>query len=155
MKFILTRELGRLAKWLRILGFDAQYFNEGQISSLIILALRDERMILTRNHRLPEVGGNKVLYIKSERLKEQLAQLLKELDLKPDDRRMFSRCTVCNVQLTDTQKEDVKCRVPEYVFKTQEVFLTCPVCRRVYWQGTHWGNVQAALKEITASPRSP
>lgn len=149
MKFILTKELGRLAKWLRILGFDAQYFSEEKISSLIILALRDNRIILTRNHRMPEARGNRVLYIKSEHIKEQLAQVLKELGLKPDRRLMFSRCTLCNVRLADTQKEDVKCRVPEYVFNTQDDFLVCPVCRRVYWQGTHWGNVVKVLKEIT------
>jgi len=148
VKFILTKELGRLAKWLRILGFDAQYFSEEKNSSLIILALRDNRIILTRNHRMPKVRGKVILYIRSEQIKVQLSQVFKELDLRPDERLMFSRCTLCNVRLTDAQKEDVKLRVPEYVFNTQDDFLVCPVCRRVYWQGTHWGNVVETLKKI-------
>ena len=81
MKFILTKELGRLAKWLRILGFDAEYFNQDNLSSLIIQALRDERIILTRNQRLPKHAGMKIILIKSEKIKEQMAEILKALKI--------------------------------------------------------------------------
>jgi hypothetical protein len=148
MKFILTRELGRLSKWLRILGFDTEYVRENKLSSLIILALRDERIILTRNGRMPDLPGAKVVYIKSERIKEQLLQLLKELNLKPDSELMFSRCTICNLALEQIEKQSVMNKVPEYVFNTQDFFLACPDCKRIYWQGTHWGNVQKVLEEI-------
>lgn len=148
MNFILTRELGRLATWLRILGFDAAYFKEDKPSSLIISALRDDRIILTRNHRLPTSRGIKIVRIKAEKIKEQIKEVLQHFKIEPDSRRMFSRCIICNVALEDIEKEDVRDKVPEYVFNTQEDFITCPECKRIYWQGTHWGNVQKTLAEI-------
>lgn len=148
MKFLLTRELGRLAKWLRILGFDAEYFSEDNSGSLIIQALRDNRSVLTRNLKMPDMHGIKVLYIKSDHIKEQISQVLKELNIKPENCYMFSRCIVCNVELASIEKERVKDKVPEYVFKTQEDFVSCPQCKRIYWQGTHWGNVRKTLDEI-------
>jgi len=149
MKLLLTRELGRLSKWLRILGFDTEYFKNNNASSLIIQALRDDRIILTRNQRLPQAHGIKIILIKQERIKEQVAEVLQVLQIKPDPEIMFSRCIICNMELTQIEKEKIKDKVPEYVFKTQEDFITCPKCKRIYWQGTHWGNVTKTLEEIT------
>jgi len=148
MKFILTRELGRLAKWLRILGFDSEYFREDNIGPLIIQALRDNRIILTRNLKMHDIYGTKIIYIKSERFSEQVTQLLKELKLAPDSKQMFSRCVICNAGLTAAEKEKIKDKVPEYVFATQDNFVTCPQCKRIYWRGTHWGNVKKILEGI-------
>jgi len=149
VKFILTRELGRLAKWLRILGFDTEYYNKDNISSLIIQALRDNRIIITRNSRLPKSAGIKIALIKSERLKEQVPEVLAALNVKLSDARMFTRCIICNRELVSIEKTKVKDKVPEYVFKTQEEFVSCPKCNRIYWQGTHWGNVTKTLEEIS------
>jgi uncharacterized protein with PIN domain len=148
MKFILTRELGRLAKWLRILGFDTLYFNQDNPGSLIVQALRDERIILTRNQRLPQARGVQIIRIRAETLKGQIPQVVEALNIKLDAQRMFTRCILCNEALTNTEKEKVKGRVPEYVFATQNDFVSCPKCKRIYWQGTHWGNVVDTLKEI-------
>lgn len=148
MKFLLTRELGRLVKWLRILGFDTAYFNQDNTGSLIIQALRDNRIIITRNHRLPKSGGIKIVLIKAEKLEEQLPEVLGQLKIKPDSDRMFTRCIICNTGLLDIDKEAIKDKVPEYVFKTQNDFITCPTCKRIYWSGTHWGNVTKTLEKI-------
>lgn len=148
MKLLLTRELGRLAKWLRILGFDTEYTKDTGTSSLIIRSLRDERLILTRNHRLLQNKGVKIVLLKSEELKGQLAEALKALNIKPDSAMMFTRCTLCNIELTPVAKEKIKDRVPEYVFETQETFLACPKCRRLYWQGTHLGHIKKIMDQI-------
>jgi len=148
MKLLLTRELGRLAKWLRILGFDTEYFKEANISSLIIQALRENRVIITRNHRLPRSAGLRIVLIKEEKLKEQLREVLKALEISLDSVLMFSRCIICNEELVEIAKDQIKDRVPEYVFNTQKDFISCPKCERIYWQGTHWGNVETILKEI-------
>ena len=149
MKFILTRDLGRLAKWLRILGFDAEYFKQENLSSVIIEALRDDRIILTRNHHLPKSTGLRIVLIEAEKIKEQVAEALKKLNIAPSSEKMFSRCIICNEELVDIDKEKVKDKAPEYVFKTQDEFITCPKCKRIYWQGTHWGNVEKTLTEIS------
>jgi hypothetical protein len=148
MRFILTPELGRLAKWLRILGFDTIYFS-GNFSSLLIQALRDNRIIVTRNSRLvSKARAVRVVDIKDDDVNEQLKQVLKELNIKPDEDAMFSRCLICNTELNGIDKQKVKDKVPEYVFKTQEEFFTCPRCQRIYWSGTHWGNVTTIIKEL-------
>jgi len=149
MKFILTKELGRLAKWLRILGFDAVYFKEENKSLLLLEALRYGRIILTRNQHISRERAIKVINIKSQNLKEQLKQLIQELNLTLDKDKMFSRCVICNLELEYIEKNKVKERVPEYVFNTQENFYLCKGCNRIYWQGTHWGNVAKTLGEIT------
>jgi hypothetical protein len=148
MKFIVTQELGRLAKWLRILGCDTLYFESGNRSSLIITALREERIILTRDLRVGRHPGMKMVTIKSDFIKDQLKQVLEELGIHPIEEEMFSRCVICNERLAEIEKQKVKDRVPEYVFQTQDNFVTCPSCSRIYWQGTHWGNVSKMLGEI-------
>ena len=148
MKFIATKELGKLSKWLRILGFDTEYYTQDNKSSLVISALRDERVVLTRLMRFPQGHGIKVLHINSDFVKEQIKQLINELGLRLEKEQMFSRCTICNQEVVAIEKEKIKDNVPEYVYRTQSDFSICPVCARVYWQGSHWGNVSKILEEI-------
>lgn len=144
-KVILTRELGRLCKWLRILGFDAEYYKEDNLASLIIRALRDKRTVITRRK---EIGDLKIVIISSDHVKEQIQEVLTVFDYRLEKAKMFSRCVVCNQELVPADKEKVRDKVPEYVFQTQDRFFCCEKCGRVYWQGTHWGNVQDFLKNI-------
>ncbi|MBM3250612.1 MAG: hypothetical protein FJZ09_07275, partial [Candidatus Omnitrophica bacterium] len=115
MKFLLTKELGRLAKWLRILGLDTTYSKEAKAATLIIEALREERIIITRNHRLPAGRGVRIVVIEQEKIKAQLAEILEALKIKPDPDQMFTRCILCNEELQAIEKEKVKDKVPEYV----------------------------------------
>jgi len=147
MRFILTKELGRLSRWLRILGFDTVYFKEDNYSKLLLLALREERIIITRNKTLAEKVAIKAVYLKEERLPEQLKKVIKRLNLKIEENKMFSRCVICNKSLEKVEKERVKERVPEYVYKTQQDFMECPQCKRVYWPGSHWQNIREALNK--------
>jgi len=148
MKFLTTKELGRLCKWLRILGYDCEYFTEDNLTSLTIKSLREDRVILTRNARLSERAGFKVLHVKSDLVKEQLKQVLEEVKLKIDRDEMFTRCTICNTLLEEIRKEEAEDKVPPFVYKTQKDFVRCPVCGRVYWHGTHWGNVTEYVNGI-------
>ncbi|MBL7084801.1 MAG: Mut7-C RNAse domain-containing protein [Candidatus Omnitrophica bacterium] len=148
MKFILTKELGRLAKWLRILGYDSKFYRQDKLSTLVIQALREERVILTRNSRLSRFPGPRVVKIDSDFVDKQIKQVLGQIKLKAKPKEMFSRCTICNAELDDVAKGHIKNKVPEYVYETQKNFRICPKCKRVYWQGTHWGNVRKYLEKI-------
>lgn len=148
MKFLATKELGRLCKWLRILGYDCEYFTEDSLASLTIKSLQEDRVILTRNARLSEKAGFKVVHIKSDLVKEQLRQVLDKLKLKVSDEEMFTRCVICNVLLEGIKKEGIKDKVPPFVYETHEDFVRCARCGRVYWQGTHWGNVRKYVDGI-------
>ncbi len=148
VKFILTKELGRLAKWLRILGYDSKFYREDNLSTLVITALREDRIILTRNSRISRFPGPRLLQIDSDFVDKQIKQLIRQLKLKPKAKEMFSRCVICNVELKQIAKARVRTKVPAYVYQTQKDFMVCPRCKKVYWQGTHWGNARKYLEKI-------
>lgn len=146
MKFILTKELGRLARWLRILGYDTIYYDKDDKSRLIIISLRDRRVILTRDSKMSRFTGVRMFRITEDDIEKQLAQVVKEFDLDIEEDKTFLRCVDCNELLVDIKKNKVKDRVPPYVFKTQKEFKMCPACNKIFWKGTHWQLVKEFLK---------
>jgi len=146
-RFVATKELGKLAKWLRILGYDSDYYREKDVAGLVIKALRDGRVILTRSPAILKYKGVKVVIVGHDLVEEQLDQVVKELGLKSDESALFSRCVECNAPLEECTKDQVREEVPEYVYKTQDVFKKCPECGKIFWKGTHWDMVKRWLGE--------
>lgn len=146
-KFLVTNELGRLAKWLRILGYDTIY-SEERGPQLVVQSLRENRTILTRDSKLSRHTGIRIVQLTSDFVEEQLKQVIDKLGLKINENKLFTICVVCNAALEKVNKADVKGKVPEYVYKTQKLFMKCPACKRFYWQGTHWTLVDNFLKKI-------
>ncbi len=148
MKFIADVMLGRLAKWLRILGYDTAYIRDIRDTELIRLSLAESRMILTRDTRLIKKRGvRNYLFIKDDHFIAQLKQVVSELNL-PYPTNTFSRCTLCNEQLLPFSKEAACNIVPEYVCKTEDIFGRCPKCNRIYWKGTHYKEMERILREL-------
>jgi len=148
MKFLLTREVGRLARWLRILGYDARYEPWANTSVCVLAAIKEDRVLVTRNRRIGRRHAGTIVCLGSDDVKAQLRELGRRLGLRWDASRMFTRCLVCNKPLEAVAKGSVRERVPEFVYKTQEEFHRCPACRRTYWRGTHWGHVNKVLEDI-------
>jgi uncharacterized protein with PIN domain len=144
MKLLLDGMLGRLAKWLRILGYDTAYFPDLDDNQLVRLARAEGRILLTCDRELTRRRGLTCLLVESEKLEEQIQQALSELHLETE--QPFSRCPVCNTPLQEVEKPSVKERVPPYVFQTQEHFSLCPKCNRIYWQGTHWAKMNEVIR---------
>jgi hypothetical protein len=140
--------LGRLCKWLRLLGYDASYFVSEKKSDLIYQSLKDGRIILTRDHRLSKKKAIKLIVINSDLLEEQLEQVFSELNIEVNPDEIFTRCLVCNEPLREIEKEKIRDKVPSYVFQTQKEFSYCPSCHRVYWKGTHWDLANQLLKKL-------
>jgi uncharacterized protein with PIN domain len=133
MRFEAERTLGKLAKWLRLLGFDTRCESETG---------RDEngreRILLTRTRRRWQRSGQRrCLLIEADSPFEQLREVIRALSIEPGDIQPFSRCIVCNTPIAAVEKSAVRDRVPDYVWETQEVFRQCRSCLRVYWSGTH------------------
>ena len=143
MKFIVDRMLGRLAKWLRILGYDTTYFPDLDDDQLVRRARAEGRLLLTRDGGLARRRGLQCLLIESDHLEEQLGQVLAELALTGE--HPFSRCPVCNTPLQKVEKTGLKGRVPPHIFRTHTDFSLCPNCDRIYWPGTHWARMQEKL----------
>lgn len=148
MKFLLTKELGRLAKWLRILVFDARYESSTNKAFVMIEALKEERILVTRNLRFGTRHGGTVVFVRHDDLVGQMGDLRRELGLAIDPQQLFSRCTVCNEALGPVEKSEISGKVPAYVFETHQQFMHCPACARIYWQGTHWGNVAEVIAKL-------
>ena len=147
LKFAADRMLGRLAKWLRVLGQDVIYGRHLSGAGLIHAARQENRIILTRDRRLCFREPPDFLYIESDQFREQLGQVVNRFQLVPGD-DLFSRCLSCNSRLRPRSKESVKEMVPEYVFLTQDKFFGCAECHRIYWPATHHRKMLQELQKV-------
>ncbi len=152
--FIVDSNAGKLARWLRMMGYDTLFFNSIEDGRLVDIALKEARVVVTRDtqiakRRVAANGNVKVILSRDDDPKRQLLQVMKELNLDCRETQ-FTRCLECNQRLLPRSKEDVQDLVPPYVFRTQTQYMQCPSCRRVYWQGTHWQRMKQALEEIAA-----
>ena len=155
MKFIVDINVGKLARWLRMFGYDTILFDHGEDNRLVHIALKENRIILSRDtqmmkRRVITTGVVKAVLISNDNPRLQIQQVIRELGLNTDY-NSFSICLECNKALREISKKEVEDRVPPYVYLTQTQFVECPECRRIYWQGTHWEAMTNRLKEIKNS----
>lgn len=137
-KFLADVMLGRLARWLRILGYDTIYTRKGIDSLFIVRAYREDRIILTRNSKIyKKIGPERSLFIHFDNFRNQVSEVVDTLGLKFDSNIFLSRCLECNLLLIPLTGEEARARVPPYVFQTVEEFKACPQCSKIFWSGTH------------------
>ncbi len=148
MRFAADRMLGKLAKWLRILGYDTFYSRT--LSNDRFLALADEgRILLSRNTRLVgKMAPDGLLFIEANDPKMQLQGLIRLLGLKPDPDKFFSRCTVCNGLLEPVESEDVVGKVPDHIWTRHNRFSECKTCGRIYWPGSHLTRSRREIRRL-------
>lgn len=148
--------LGRLARWLRMLGYDTAYEKVISDETLIGRVLREDRWLLTRDGYLAQrrvLRGRHTLII-SDHLDGQLRQLHRErkIDLSMSDQRGY-RCADCNERLVAIPYEEAVTQVPPHVAEEHRHFTQCPRCGRLYWSGTHWDDIRRQLARLAdASP---
>ncbi len=149
LKFIVDNNVGKLAKWLRLMGYDTLFFDGSDDSRMIATALAEGRVILTRDtqivrRRVVTDGQLKAILIKGDEPEQQMHQVINSLNLDCQI-RPFAICLECNQPLLERSKQQVKDLVPPYVFQAQSQYMECPACHRIYWRGTHW---QAMTKKL-------
>jgi uncharacterized protein with PIN domain len=147
LKFAADRMLGKLARWLRLMGQDVIYGPHLCGYGLIRAARREGRLILTRDSRLKQKQPPDFLFIESDHYREQLRQVVRACNLDPLA-RAFTRCAECNTMLEPRAKQSVEALVPPYVFSTQERFFACAQCHRFYWPGTHHDRMLEELRSL-------
>ena len=149
-RFLADEMLGKLAKWLRAIGYDTDWYDGGGDSALVQQALLEDRIILTRDTNLVKRKlARKSILIESDQPREQLRQVVEELDLDLKD-RLFTRCLVCNCELVSVRKDNVRAKVPIYTYLTQSNFYECPNCGRIYWPGTHKDSMLELINSVIA-----
>jgi uncharacterized protein with PIN domain len=152
MRFILDGMLGKLTRWLRMMGHDALYLNDARDQDLVANAVRENRILLTSDvalYRLATARGADAYLVKGRTEAERLAALASRfrLDLTVDS--ADSRCPVCGSPLRVVSKEEVMGKIPAATFNAFNEFWICSnsECGKVYWQGSHWENINAVLEK--------
>jgi len=147
-KFFCDEQLGKLARWLRIIGQDAAFERKINDRDLIEKARAEGRIVLTRDRKLPALDASIEVHVLAENYPAHQLREVVELFRERIEIRVFSRCAVCNHGVEAAGREEVKDLVPDFVYRTQERFTRCPVCGRIYWRATHQGRVEIQLRDI-------
>ncbi len=152
IKFLVDSNLGKLAKWLRILGYDTTCYAGNADRSFLTKAQREGRVALTRRRDMAQRQySGKLAVIEHDHVGDQLVEVFSKLFIVPDERDILTICLACNEKLNPVSKEGVSGMVPEYIFRQHKKFYTCPRCKGIFWPGSHRQNVEQFL--MTRIPR--
>jgi len=149
MKFIADAMLGRLAKWMRLLGCDVVYQPDIDDRQLVKIAREEGRTVLTRDTLLLKRRGlANPVFIRSDDVGRQILEIRHLLDSCGGE--PLGRCSVCNALLENVaRKEAIRAAVPDFVYLSFNRFARCSGCGKVYWEGTHYGNIRKRIREVS------
>lgn len=146
-RFILRDNLGKLAKFLRLLGYDAVLYPKISFHNVLRIAAKDRRIILTRSPKeSKQTSKYRIILIKSVFYEKQLQELKGIIEFNED--YFATRCSLCNRILEPAKSEFVKEKVPKYVFENNKDFFVCKKCGKIYWQGSHFDDIKEKLIKI-------
>ena len=147
-RFIVDVNLGKLAGYLRMAGFDTLYENNLEDAWIVDTAARQKRIILTRD--LGVLKYRKVThgyYVRSQQPKKQIREVISHFQLQ-GMMQAFTRCIACNGRLQDVPKQQVQAKVPPRTFAVYTHFLECRQCGKVYWKGSHYKRMLAFIEML-------
>lgn len=154
-RFVADKTLGRLARWLRLIGCDVLYGTNFSGRGLLRAARDEGRVVLTRERRVardPQAPPH--LLVEADRFRDQLRQVVGAFGIDPRA-GLFRRCVECNAELDEVGPEAAAGRVPEFVLATQSRYRRCPRCGHLYWEATHVGRVRGELERIFPPDPAP
>ncbi|MDZ7294496.1 MAG: Mut7-C RNAse domain-containing protein [candidate division KSB1 bacterium] len=153
MKFAVDVMLGKLAKWLRIIGYDAEYSRSWTDAELRSKATSEQRLVLTRDKALANsLKPGRSLFIESQQVREQFRQVVEAFDLDTEQ-GLFTLCTICNRRVEPVSLETVGDQVAGFVRHHQRSFWRCPQCGRIYWEGSHIVNARGWIASALEKSR--
>jgi uncharacterized protein with PIN domain len=138
IKFLTDASLARLAKWLRLLGYDTAVFSKEAGREMLRQANAEARIVLTRRRDMTERQFSGILFLITDVIvSKQLKAVIENFSLTIERKKMFGICMECNRTLQSVEKEEVRDLVPSYVFENCDKYNQCPQCFKIYWMGTH------------------
>jgi uncharacterized protein len=151
-KFIVDVNIGKVARWLRMMGLDTLFFDGPDDGEMVKIALAEGRIIITRDtefmkRRAVASGRVTALLVSGDSPKLQMETVMNKLELSPKI-SPFTRCIECNTVLQPIEKNEAELQVPPRVSEIQDNYMQCPACRRIYWRGTHWKAMNDKLHEF-------
>ena len=149
LKFLTDGMLGKLTRWLRMLGHDVEYSKSLDDDQLIERAKEEERILLTRDLKLYQRAtslGVDTFFVEGKTEGEKLAELAKRFNLKLEIDVATSYCPKCNTRIEVVSKAEVANQVPKTTYAYYNEFWKCPKCGQIYWQGAHWKRIEVTLK---------
>ena len=150
MKFLADHMLGKLAKELRMLGYDTIYYRGETGYPLIKLAREEGRVILTRNSKLlPRKPEDRIVRITEDKPRLQLNELIQKGCVSLNEEKLYSRCLLCNAPLDQISREEAEGKVPDFIFYQHKEFFRCPKCLKIYWPGSHLDHMKLKMKELS------
>jgi len=150
LKFIADGMLGKLTRWLRMLGHNVKYSSKLDDKQLIAIAKKERRILLTRDLELYQQATSKgveAFYLEGKTEAERIAQLAKRFKIELNIDMATSRCPKCNAKVKPIPKEKVTDKVDKDTFVYYNEFWECPKCGQIYWQGAHWTRIKETLSE--------
>jgi len=150
LKFITDGMLGKLTRWLRMLGHDVEYSKSLDDKELTDKAKTENRILLTRDLKLYQraiTQGANAFLVEGTTEAKKLAQLSKRFDFKLEIDVAVSRCPKCNTPIEPVPKEEVIERIPKATASYYNEFWRCPSCEQIYWRGAHWKRIEKTLRE--------
>lgn len=142
--------LGKLTRWLRMLGHNVKYSNKLDDTQLIMIAKREKRILLTRDLELYQQAttkGVEAFYLEGRKEEEKLAELAKRFKINLDIDMRISRCPKCNARVKTVDKKKIANKVEKSTFTYYSKFWECPKCGQIYWQGAHWKRIRSTLEK--------
>jgi len=150
LKFITDGMLGKLTRWLRMLGHDVEYSRSTDDKRLIEMAKSDGRILLTRDFKLYQQAMMQrvdAVLVEASTGAEKLADLAEQFNFELEIDVTVSRCPKCNTKIKPVSKDMIIDRVPKTTFSYYNEFWECPECGQIYWRGAHWKRIEKTLKE--------
>lgn len=137
-RFLAESTLGRLARWLRLAGFNTLYDpHPPDAKRLIAICKSEGRTLLTRTRSIVRMAGTIAVHIDANAPEDQIGQLIRQMRLQPEALRPLTRCACCNCRVEAVQAQELYGLVPEYVMQQHAEFKACPQCHHIYWRGSH------------------
>jgi uncharacterized protein with PIN domain len=150
LKFITDGMLGKLTRWLRLLGHDVEYANDTDDKELMAMAKKEKRILLTQDLELfqqANARGVDAFLVKGRTEAERLACMAGKYEFPLEIDVTVSRCPKCNTRIRPIAKDTVGERVQKATFTFYNEFWECPNCGQIYWRGAHWKRITGTLDE--------